>query len=76
MPVLVWPLCFQAIAEADVILAVNARFGEATTKWSLLGVPNPKRRIIHTHASDRELGKIYRPEIAYMPDLIRFLPLC
>ena len=59
------PHVSEAIAEADVILAVNARFGEATTKaWSLLGVPNPKQRIIHTHASDRELGKIYQPEIA------------
>ena len=59
------PHVSDAIAEADVILAVNARFGEATTKaWSLLDVPNPKQRIIQTHASDRELGKIYQPEIA------------
>lgn len=60
------PHIAKAIAEADVILAVNARFGEATTKaWTLLDVPNPKQRIIQTHASDRELGKIYQPEIAF-----------
>ena len=59
------PHVADAIAEADVILAVNARFGEATTKaWTLLDVPNPKQHIIQTHASDRELGKIYQPEIA------------
>ena len=59
------PHISKAIADADVILAVNARFGEATTKaWTLLDVPNPKQRIIQTHASDRELGKIYQPEVA------------
>ena len=59
------PHVSEAIASADVILAVNARFGEATTKaWTLLDVPNPKQQIIQTHASDRELGKIYQPELA------------
>ena len=55
----------KAIEGADVILAVNARFGEATTKaWTLLDVPYPKQRIIQTHASDAEIGKIYQPELA------------
>lgn len=60
------PHIAKAIEQADVILAVNARFGEATTKaWTLLDVPNPKQRIIQTHACDREIGKIYQPEIAF-----------
>ena len=60
------PHITKAIEQADVILAINTRFGEATTKaWTLLDVPNPKQRIIQTHASDRELGKIYQPDIAF-----------
>ena len=52
------------IREADVILAVNARFGEMTTDgYTLLSVPNPVQRLIHVHGSDREIGKIYQPEI-------------
>ena len=52
------------IEKADVILALNVRFGEMTTDgYTLLDVPMPKQRIIHVHGSDRELGKIYRPEI-------------
>ncbi|MEY4873217.1 MAG: hypothetical protein RLZZ563_2547 [Pseudomonadota bacterium] len=52
------------IREADVILAVNARFGEMTTDgYTLLSVPVPSQRLIHVHGSDREIGKIYQPEI-------------
>ncbi|MBC7738543.1 MAG: thiamine pyrophosphate-binding protein, partial [Candidatus Saccharibacteria bacterium] len=52
------------IREADVILAVNVRFGEMTTDaYTLLDVPNPRQTLIHVHASDRELGKIYQPAL-------------
>ncbi|MXN17876.1 thiamine pyrophosphate-binding protein [Pseudooceanicola sp. GBMRC 2024] len=50
------------IAEADVILAVNLRFGENSTDgYSLLSVPQPRQKIIHVHGSDLEIGKIYQP---------------
>lgn len=50
------------IRDADVILAVNVRFGEMTTDgYTLLSVPVPAQRLIHVHASDREIGKIYQP---------------
>jgi acetolactate synthase-1/2/3 large subunit len=53
------------IARSDTILALNVRFGEMTTDgYTLLDVPDPRQRLIHVHASDAELGKIYRPEIA------------
>lgn len=51
--------------EADVILAVNVRFGEMTTgAYSLLDVPQPRQKLIHVHGSDLEIGKIYQPTIA------------
>ncbi len=54
----------RLIREADVILALNLRFGEMTTDgYTLLDVPTPKQTLIHVHASDAELGKIYRPAI-------------
>ena len=50
------------IRDADVILAVNVRFGEMTTDgYTLLAVPNPVQKLIHVHGSDREIGKIYQP---------------
>jgi acetolactate synthase I/II/III large subunit len=52
------------IGEADVIFGMNVRFGESTTEgWSLIDVPNPKQALIHSHISDRELGKIYQAEV-------------
>ncbi len=52
------------IRDADVILAINTRFGEMTTDgYSLLSVPAPKQALIHVHASDREIGKVYQPTL-------------
>ena len=52
------------VREADVILAINTRFGEMTTDgYTLLDVPVPVQRLIHVHASDREIGKVYQPTL-------------
>ncbi|ARP64388.1 thiamine pyrophosphate-binding protein [Mesorhizobium sp. WSM1497] len=54
----------KLIRDADVILAINVRFGEMTTDgYTLLSVPEPKQKLIHVHASDREIGKIYVPAL-------------
>lgn len=54
----------RLIREADVILAINVRFGEMTTDgYTLLSVPVPDQALIHVHASDREIGKIYQPRL-------------
>lgn len=59
------PATKTLIKDADVILAINIRFGEMTTKgYTLLQVPYPTQRLVHVHNSDRELGKIYQPDIA------------
>lgn len=52
------------LAGADVILAINARLGENSTDgYSALSVPEPAQALIHVHASDLELGKVYRPAL-------------
>lgn len=52
------------LRDADLILAINVRFGEMTTDgYSLLSVPEPTQKLIHVHASDREIGKIYVPTL-------------
>jgi len=54
----------RLIRDADVILAINTRFGEMTTDgYTLLSVPCPEQTLVHVHASDRELGKIYQPAL-------------
>ncbi len=50
----------RILKEADLILAVGVRFGEMTTDaYTLMDVPDPVQTLIHVHASDAELGKIY-----------------
>lgn len=54
----------RLIAECDLLLAVNVRFGEMTTDaCTLLRVPQPEQVLIHVHASDAEIGKIYQPQL-------------
>lgn len=58
------PWVQKLMREADVILAINNRFGENSTGgYTLLDVPQPKQRLIHVHGSDLELGKVYQPEL-------------
>lgn len=53
------------IGDADVIIALNIRFGEMTTDaYTMLTVPEARQTLIHSHASDGEIGKIYVPDVA------------
>jgi len=71
------PLLAKRIKEADVLLVIGARLGEATTSgYTLLDVPAPKQRLIHVHAGNDELGKVYQAELpinAGMPQFARAL---
>lgn len=58
------PHAKRLIREADVILALNVRFGENTTDgYELLSVPIPQQKLIHVHISGAEVGKIYQAEV-------------
>ncbi|MGF1446524.1 MAG: thiamine pyrophosphate-dependent enzyme [Pikeienuella sp.] len=51
----------DTLARADLVIAVNIRFGEtATDGYSLFAVPTPEQTLIHVHPSDAELGKVYQ----------------
>lgn len=59
------PALRQAVAEADVILAIGTRLGDiATDGYTLLRIPQPQQRLIHCHRDAHELGRIYQAEIA------------
>ena len=59
------PSVKRLIGQADMILAINNRFGEMSTDgYRLLTAPHPQQRLIHVHESDRELGKVYQPDVA------------
>ena len=48
------------LRDADTIIAVNIRFGEMTTDgYDLFDLPKMSAQLVHSHASDAELGKVY-----------------
>ncbi len=58
------PALKAALEEADLIFALNIRFGENTTDgYETFPVPHIGKALLHSHASDLELGKIYQPDV-------------
>ncbi|MEM6905829.1 MAG: thiamine pyrophosphate-dependent enzyme, partial [Pseudomonadota bacterium] len=54
----------EMLSEADVILGLNIHFDEMLTDgYTLFEAPVPRQKLIHVHASDRELGKVYQPTL-------------
>src|SRR5262249_15193297 len=55
---------------ADLVLAVGARIGEITSQsYSLMGIPDPGKTLIHVHAAAEELGRVFRPTLAIQSGL-------
>lgn len=58
------PYMKETLKTADLILALNVRFGETLTEgWTLFDVPNMAAKLVHAHISDRELGKVYQADV-------------
>jgi acetolactate synthase I/II/III large subunit len=58
------PKLATRVREADVLLAVGPRLGEATTSgYRLLDVPTPHQSLVHVHPGAEELGRVYQAEL-------------
>lgn len=52
------------VKQADLIIALGARLGEATTQgYTLLTPPCPQQRLVHVHADSNELGRVYQGQL-------------
>jgi acetolactate synthase-1/2/3 large subunit len=59
------PKLLEKVRESDVLLAVGARLDEIMTQgYTLIGAPLPRQKLIHIHAAESELGKVYVPALA------------
>jgi acetolactate synthase-1/2/3 large subunit len=55
------PKLAERVKNADLLIVVGARLGEMTTSgYTLLGIPVPKQKLVHVHASAEELGRVYQ----------------
>ncbi|MGE5270364.1 MAG: thiamine pyrophosphate-dependent enzyme [Thiohalocapsa sp.] len=67
------PTLVQRFRAADLVLAVGARIGEITSQsYTLLGVPDPGKILIHVHAAAEELGRVFRPTLAIQSGMAEF----
>ena len=58
------PRLAQRIHDADLILALGVRLGEATTSgYTLLAAPRPAQTLVHLHAGAEELGRVYAADL-------------
>ncbi len=64
------PKLIERVKEADVIVAFGARLNEITTQgYTLLGdEKRPSAKLIHIHADETEIGKVYTPDIGLHAD--------
>jgi len=67
------PSLVARFKQADLLLAVGARIGEITSQsYSLLGIPEPGKVLIHVHAAAEELGRVFRPNLAIQAGMPEF----
>lgn len=67
------PKLVARIKAADLVLAVGARLGEATTdSYTLVTPDHPGQTLIHVHPDPNELDHVYRTDLAICADMARF----
>ncbi|WP_368622922.1 thiamine pyrophosphate-binding protein [Paraburkholderia sp. BR13444] len=71
------PALAQRIRDADLLLTLGPRLGEATTNgYTLLDIPKTKQTLVHVHQGAEELGRVYAadlPIVSGMPELTAVL---
>lgn len=67
------PALAARIGEADLLVAVGAQLGEATTSgYRLLDVPVPRAQLVHVHPGSEELGRVYHPTLGICAGIPEF----
>jgi acetolactate synthase-1/2/3 large subunit len=67
------PALVARVKAADLVLAVGARIGEITSQsYTLMGVPDPGKTLVHVHPSAEELGRVFRPTLPIQSGMAEF----
>jgi len=67
------PALRQRLRDADLVLAVGTRLGEATTEgYTVIESPLPRQKLIHVYPDAAELGRVFSPTQAIVADVASF----
>jgi acetolactate synthase-1/2/3 large subunit len=67
------PKLQQRIRDADVLLVVGPRLGEATTDgYKLITPDHPGQTLVHVHPDPNELGRVYHADLPICADMGEF----
>lgn len=67
------PKLVERVRAADLVIAVGARLGEATTdSYELVTPDHPGQTLVHVHPDPEELGRVYRTDLAICADMAEF----
>jgi len=59
------PRLVERVRNADLVIAVGARLGEATTDgYTVPSLEHPGQTLVHIHPDPEELGRVYRTDLA------------
>ena len=67
------PRLVERVKSADLVIAVGARLGEATTDgYEVPSLEHPGQILVHIHPDPEELGRVYRTDLALCCSLDEF----
>ena len=67
------PKLQQRIRDADLLLVVGPRLGEATTDgYTLITPDHPGQTLVHVHPDPNELGRVYHADLPIVADMGEF----
>jgi acetolactate synthase-1/2/3 large subunit len=59
------PKLLKRIQDSDLVILVGGRLSEMPSQsYTLFGIPEPGRPLVHVHPDAGELGRVYRPALA------------
>jgi len=67
------PKLQQRVRDADLLIVVGARLGEATTDgYKLITPEHPGQALVHVHPDPNELGRVYHADLPICADMGEF----
>ena len=61
------------IRNSDLVIALGARLGEATTAgYTLFDIPKPRQPLVHVYPDPEEIGRVYSPTLGVVASSAAF----